>query len=529
MYGFLLPTVPFDTNLQLNPQYTSSIHMNDHLVLNSSLYKFLASIKGEIDNLQYEWDELKKYTNPYEFIHTNIPYIHHSVSKLHPLSRSFYKMIELCHFTKIMDDLPNTNTPITSFHLAEGPGGFIEALCYLRGKPASLKDTYYGITLVKNQSCVPGWNKSRYFLDRHPQVKLEFGSSQDGDLLKSENLKYCASKYAGQCHMITADGGFDFSVDYNHQEVLMSYLLLGQVAYAITCQKQGGHFILKGFDLFTKHSVDIMYLLSNVYERVYIVKPDTSRFANAEKYIVCKKFRLTPEQCVPFTNSFIQILEHLEQSHTHIQMQTIIKSLFHIQYTLPLYFVNKIEEVNSIFGQQQIEFILSTLSLIQRYQKHEMDISKLNILRDQNIQRCISWCQKYNIPYHQQYFVRIPINSTSSSSSSTSSSSSSNSQTQTQSQTTKTNQDINELDDNNNINTSFHYEINEENEHTNEYNSSSYFENQPRYKNKNKYSFHQHHSSKKYNFTHTHKPNMTFFNKQTNRFTHKRRYTFANT
>ena len=47
---------------------------------------------------------VKKYTNPYEFIHTIIPSCKNSISKYKPLSRSFYKMIEMSNMLHIFDD-----------------------------------------------------------------------------------------------------------------------------------------------------------------------------------------------------------------------------------------------------------------------------------------------------------------------------------------------------------------------------------------------------------------------------------------
>ena len=43
-------------------------------------------------------------------------------------------------------------------------------------------------------------------------------------------------------NIVTADGGFDFSVDFNNQEQLAFRLLLTQVFYAITMQKYNGNF-----------------------------------------------------------------------------------------------------------------------------------------------------------------------------------------------------------------------------------------------------------------------------------------------
>ena len=63
------------------------------------------------------------------------------VASYSPLSRSYFKMIELLKTFRLEMD----SKPIRSFHLAEGPGGFIEALCKVRKCPY---DTYTGITIM---------------------------------------------------------------------------------------------------------------------------------------------------------------------------------------------------------------------------------------------------------------------------------------------------------------------------------------------------------------------------------------------
>ena len=50
--------------------------------------------------------------------------------------------------------------------------------------------------------------------------------------------------------------------------------------------------VSSGFDTFLKSSIDVIFLLSALYEKVYIVKPHTSRAANSERYIVCLGFKL---------------------------------------------------------------------------------------------------------------------------------------------------------------------------------------------------------------------------------------------
>jgi hypothetical protein len=68
---------------------------NNHVYVSSSIYAHLCDIKHQIEKYQDTWDNIKKFTNPYEYIHSNITGNKTNISKLRPLSRSFYKMIEI--------------------------------------------------------------------------------------------------------------------------------------------------------------------------------------------------------------------------------------------------------------------------------------------------------------------------------------------------------------------------------------------------------------------------------------------------
>ena len=65
------------------------------IYINKTLYTYLKTVKEQIDCRLEPWDKYKKNTNPYEYIHTIIPNTKQSVSTLKPISRSFFKMIEL--------------------------------------------------------------------------------------------------------------------------------------------------------------------------------------------------------------------------------------------------------------------------------------------------------------------------------------------------------------------------------------------------------------------------------------------------
>jgi 23S rRNA U2552 (ribose-2'-O)-methylase RlmE/FtsJ len=289
-------------------------------------------------------------------------------------------MIELFEYFH----LNKSDKPLCSFHLAEGPGGFIEALANIR---KCEYDKYIGMTLLddNNDENIPAWKKTDNFLKEHPTVFIENGRDGTGNILSIENLDYCREKYGSSMDIITGDGGFDFSVDFNNQETNMCRLLFAQICFAIIMQKQGGSFILKIFDCFTEATVDMLYILSSFYKKVYITKPKTSRYANSEKYIVCKDFDGECSETV-----FTILRNAFEQMIASPQNNTITR---YLKCPISYYFYKKIEDYNAIFGQQQIENINITLDLIQN-KKNIDNIVKIHI------QKCIQWCNKHSVQYN---------------------------------------------------------------------------------------------------------------------------------
>lgn len=382
-------------------------------VCSQSLSNYLYDIKERICLYEKEWDIYKRYTNPYEYIHTPVPSnytnstdsvstfpfkpgcpkykcFNKSVSKYKPLSRSYFKMIELTNFFRLLDitdtSLKTKERPISSFHLAEGPGGFIEALSNMRDNK---KDSYIGITILDDiqDPNIPAWKKSEKFLKENPNVFIENGADKTGDILSMANFEYCIDKYGSSMDIITGDGGFDFSINFNSQEINISRLLFGQMAYALCLQKYKGSFILKVFDCFMQHTIDILAILSSFYEKVYITKPQTSRYANSEKYIVCKGFLF---------RSYHQFLPYIKNAFAKMMNPSTLQYNVSGFLSIPLsnYFITRIEELNAIFGQQQIENIHYTISLMDCKNKSD----KINSIVKLNIEKCSLWCTKHNIP-----------------------------------------------------------------------------------------------------------------------------------
>ena len=379
MLYFLLPSIQYSIINHLSIQnHNKDDEYQDKV--SYSLGYYLKDIKHQIHEQGSKWDTTKRFTNPFEYIHTNVPDKKRSVSKYRPLSRSYFKMIEMTNFFKLIEKKEFQS--FQSFHLAEGPGGFIEALLHLRHNK---NDKYYGMTILNDDHDpnIPGWKKSQQFLKDNPNVIIENGKDGTGNILNITNFDYCYHKYRSSMDICTGDGGFDFSLDFNKQEQNMSTLLFGQIAYALVMQKYKGSFILKIFDCFSLHTVDLCALLCSFYDKVYITKPQTSRYANSEKYIVCKNFQLKNTERIYgiLRNQFKILLENTETESVQRYLRFNHSSLY----------MNKMEECNAIFGQQQIENIHYTLNLISDPRDDVTGIINTHV------QKCLHWCNKYNV------------------------------------------------------------------------------------------------------------------------------------
>lgn len=355
--------------------------ISDNIFISKTLHNYITELKKQIDQYNNEWDNIKRYINPFEFIHTKIPGEKVAICKYIPVSRSFFKLIEIYNCFSISKYI-NSSNPKT-LHLAEAPGGFIEATLYYSKAHNIQYDLMVGISLLdKDNNNTPLWNMNAF--DKYKNVNLENNRNYNYDMTNHDTFNYLKNKYKNYFDIITSDGGFDFSSDFNNQEILSQPLILAEILYAIAFQEIGGVFILKMFDCFSRLTVQYLYLLSSLYEKVYVYKPNTSRLANSEKYIVCINYINTPENRNAFIKSIPKILS---ESYN-------LKSI--LNFEIPLYFYQRIEEINAILGQQQLEAISSTISLIT----HKTQKEKLNNLKETHIQKCIGWCTKHNFNYN---------------------------------------------------------------------------------------------------------------------------------
>jgi 23S rRNA U2552 (ribose-2'-O)-methylase RlmE/FtsJ len=238
------------------------------------------------------WELAKKMANPYEVIYTQDDQnFHPSLCIFKPLSRSFYKMIEMLDVLKFFPGLSKQLQKVRSAHVAEGPGGFIEAFLEMAGKERRQVASSHAITLKPTDNHTPGWRRATHFLQRHKEVILEFGIDGTGDIYQKGNQEAFIKAVGRPVQLFTADGGFDFSLDYSLQEKKIYHLLVCSALIGLQVLSQGGHFVLKLFDIQSQHTQILIALIGSCFKEWCLYKPSTSRPCNSERYLLCREYR----------------------------------------------------------------------------------------------------------------------------------------------------------------------------------------------------------------------------------------------
>lgn len=256
------------------------------LTINQKLHDKLKVHKNKISNHHTTrvWDWYKRMSNEYEFVFTSngdLP----SSAVFQPVSRSFFKLWEMLH--DFMTFTVSNQRPMQAAFLAEGPGGFLEAFWKSRQDP--LSDKMYAMTLISSDRRVPQWKLPKHITSHVSFIK---GVDGTGNLYNTCNIDaFVNDAGSNSCQLVTADGGFDFSYDFNNQELISLSLLFAETYAAFRLQMLGGTFVLKIFDVSTHGTMALIDVLVQSYETVKIVKPFTSRPANSEKYVICQGFK----------------------------------------------------------------------------------------------------------------------------------------------------------------------------------------------------------------------------------------------
>lgn len=220
--------------------------------------------------------------NPFETINSSIF-----------LNRAAVKMANMDSLFDFMFTNPvsEDGTPLVKEHellyfadVCAGPGGFSEYVLWRKKWHAK----GFGFTL----QCENDFKLDK-FLAGHPETfDTYYGIKEDGNVYDPDNIEsltqYVLKQTIVGVHFMMSDGGFSVEGQENEQEILSKQLYLCQCLTALSIVRVDGHFVTKLFDLFTPFSVGLIYLMYKCFKSICIVKPNTSRPANSERYLVCK-------------------------------------------------------------------------------------------------------------------------------------------------------------------------------------------------------------------------------------------------
>ena len=344
MNYYILPKTNTDFSLNI---VTQSTEIQPHI--SHSLAFFINDLTNQVNQLSNSVDLsnneeavafFSQLVNTYEFIFSNVPGSNFSVSKVKPDSNIFYELMEIFSICGISNSLsPN---PLNILHL------------FCNQSQNNVQSINYLIDVLREDIQ---------------------GSDVITDLCLDET---------------NSVSNFDlgiFEISSNEKDI-DNYVckFIKMLLFICRSQTYNGCSIIKIKHIYHKPLLDCIYMLCSLFDKVYICKPSVSNITTEERFIVLKKF--IGQDSVKLTHLIFQlnyILNHVKQN-----VSSLVQNI-------PYYFINKIEESNAIIGQQ----LLDALNQIINIYKNKLKEEKIEVLKNNHIQKSIQWCEKYNLPHNK--------------------------------------------------------------------------------------------------------------------------------
>lgn len=335
------------------------------------------------------WELIKKMVNPYEIVYTQEdPHFHPSLSLLKPLSRSYFKLVEILYAMEFFEKMAKTKVKLRTAHIAEGPGGFIQAVFDVAERYNKSVQISTAMTLKATDARVPGWKKAAFFLQQHKEVRLHYGADGTGNAYILENQDSFIGLTKPGVDLFTADGGFDFSINYAEQEEKVFHLLCSSASIGLQSLSTEGCIVLKLFDTFAEPTQILILLLARCFREWCLYKPCMSRPCNSERYFLGRGYRGVPKE----------ILQTIKTIELYSQEGLYPSGLLEFATPEELEYLNKDKE-------QSIRSQLAALEKAMEYRDNPIDWYEYQLPLD--FQTSLNWCNKYRIPTNQKHPKKI--------------------------------------------------------------------------------------------------------------------------
>jgi hypothetical protein len=296
---------------------------------------------GSFNNIDF----LMKEFNPYEYIFSKVPGSKFSVSKLKTKTNVFYELLEIVTTLNCFDSFKNAN--ISFLYFGDNFDDVTECLNLVRENKDDL-------------------------INHHSKIEKKINDISDEMRNRYDFLFY------------------EINTNSIHDLNLYIIRFIETIMLLLKYQTTNGTCIIKINHVVHKPIIDLIYILTSLYEKTYIIKPNSSNITSFDKYLVCKNFGKS-DVYKYYYHKFNELLTNYFLSNTLEVNQNILSI---IQTELPYYFINKIDDMNIIIGQQQLECIDQIIGIFKNNNKHE----RVEYIRKVNIQKSVNWCEKFKIP-----------------------------------------------------------------------------------------------------------------------------------
>jgi len=376
MSYYILPKI--NTELIIDPCLHVSMD-NITPYISQSLVNYLTKANISLNNLlefdtTYTFKFLNQLINPYEYLFSNIPNSNLSICKVKSTSKIYYDMLEIYNTLKLSENLPEQN--MTALYYGSGGSAVLE---YMQSFRENYDDVNIAIEPIIHKQIITPLNNA---INAQDDIYTP---------IPDYILSLCYYMYFELPDKVYAD---------TNKYILG---LLKAVKFILMYQSLNGCIILKLGHTYYKPVIDILYIISSLYNKAYIIKPNTSNNIYDEKYLVCKTFTSTPQKRETYLDKIDKMYTICHREQHEINIQSIVKN------EINMYFLNKMEECNIIIGQQQIDVYDQMINLV----KNKNKIEKIETIRKHNIQKCINWCDKYKLPCNKfvdKINIFLPIN-----------------------------------------------------------------------------------------------------------------------
>lgn len=262
-------------------------------------------------------------------------------------TNAWRKMYEICEVNKKF--IPNTST-VRHFDICGSPGAFILAVNhFIKTKRKHQDYDWYIQSYTGDYGLTDSFNLYKNYPDRF----LE--GPDKGDITSSKTIIFYRDYFKdNKLNIVTSDCGLSPSEVWASKdskltrEIQMLKIFYGQFVSAISVLDKNGNLFMKSYSTFTPFSISLIYFMCCVFDKVKLVKPESSRYPEGnEIYYLCENFRGITDIV------FYKLINVLENWSDDIHKKSIIsftcmnkELLKNIQDKMSLFYNKRLDDKN---------------------------------------------------------------------------------------------------------------------------------------------------------------------------------------